>query len=479
MFSLSALRIYSYALGILGTALGIPLAVAILLKEYNTVPLFLIPMLFGWGAALLFAFRAPSKSRDISLRSAFSIVTGLWLTACLFSAIPLAFCRGFDSLVDVLFESISGFTTTGATVLANVEALPRSINLWRCQTHWLGGMGIIALAVALISLPGVGGFRLVKAETTGPDKGKVTSHIASTAKVLWFIYLGMTLLETLLLRWNGMDWVDALSHSFSTLGTGGFSTRNESIGAYHKPAIEWICTGFMFLASVNFALYFKLFTGRLRDVYRDTELRALIWIFASAILLITLLETTLGNTGFRSIAFTVAAILSSTGFGVSDYTTWLPSSQTLILALFLIGGCSGSTAGGVKIIRWTLLAQQLRNELRRLLHPHQVFSIRLNGIAGRESLVPAVSAFLFVYFSVVLLTLFAGTLAGLDLWTALTAALSMIGNIGPAFGALGPTANCGDLPAALKLWYCVVMLAGRLEIYTLLLCLGSLRTQRR
>ena len=409
------------------------------------------------------------------------MVAVLWIAICLFGAVPLYFSGAFASVTDAVFESVSGFTTTGASVLVDVETIPRSVNVWRCLTHWLGGMGVVALAVAMIPLLGAGGFRLIKAEATGPDKGKFTASIASTAKILWFIYVGMTALQASLL-WNlGLDWVDSLCHAFATMATGGFSTRNASVGAYGIAEVEWVCTAFMLLAAVNFVLYCKLFTGRFSEVAKNSELRAFFVIVFVAVALITVVETFAGapfGRTLREAAFQVASVVSSTGFMTRDYTTFLPAGQVVIIALFFIGGCAGSTAGGVKVIRWTMLAKQFANEMRRLVHPYGVFTLRINGISGRESSIPTVASFIFVYLALVLITAFFGSIAGLEPLTAFTGALSMVGNIGPAFGSLCPSANYAELPVILKWWYMIAMLAGRLEIYTLLLLAGSFASAR-
>lgn len=478
--SFSVLRILTYILGIVGTSLLVPFAVALRRGEGVMVPAFLVPMLFAWAAAAAFGFMARGREHEFRTRSAFGIVGCIWIAICLFGAVPLYWSGAFPSVMDAVFESVSGFTTTGASVLSDVESLPASLNLWRCQTHWLGGMGVVALAVALIPLLGIGGFRLIKAETTGPDKGKVTAQIASTAKALWFIYFGLTIAETLLLRLAGLCWVDALAHAFSTIGTGGFSTNNASVGGFGNPAAEWVIILFMLIASVNFALYYRLLTGRFAEVGRDSELRALGLVILVAVTLVASVQLAAapvgqGASAFRASVFQVFSILSTTGFGTSDYTTWRPAAQLALFALFFVGGSSGSTAGGMKIVRWTILAKQLRNEVARLLHPRGVFTLRINGVAGRESFVPIVAAFVFVYLAFVLATAFAGAFAGLDPYTAFSAALSMVGNIGPAFGALGPTSNYGPLPAGLKAWYCVAMLAGRLEIYTIVILVMNAR----
>ena len=472
---LSILRVLTYILGIAGSAFILPLAVAMADSDIQTALAFLSPLLAGWTVAAAFWFAVRKRPKIFDVKSAFGVVGLIWVAVCVFGAMPLYFSGAFPSFTDAMFESVSGFTTTGASALHEVENLPRSINLWRCETHWLGGMGVIALAVALIPLLGIGGFRLIKAEATGPDKGKLTSFIANTAKSLWLIYVMLTVIQAALLHLAGLGWVDSLAHAFSTMGTGGFSTRNASVGAFGSPAAEWICTAFMLLASVNFALYYKLFTGRVREVAGDSELRAFAVVVLASTAVVTALEsstaTALSQT-LRDTAFQISSVISTTGFMTADYTGWRPPSQAVVLILFFIGGCSGSTAGGVKVVRWTILAKEIVNEIRRIVHPHQVFTLRINGRPGYESLIPVVASFILMYFILVLATTFAGAISGLDVFTALTAAASMVGNIGPAFGQLGPTANYGSLPAALKWWYCFAMLAGRLEIYTLLIMIA-------
>ena len=474
---LSILRVLTYILGIAGSALLLPLAVAVADSDRRMALVFLVPLLAGWAVATAFWFAVRKRPKVFDVKSAFGVVGLIWVSICLFGSIPLYFSGAFASFSDAMFESVSGFTTTGASVLPEVESLPRSVNLWRCETHWLGGMGVIALAVALIPLLGIGGFRLIKAETTGPDKEKLTSFIANTAKSLWLIYVTLTAVQAVLLHFAGLGWVDSLAHAFSTMGTGGFSTRNASVGSFAMPAVEWICTLFMLLASVNFALYYRLLTGRVREVAADSELRAFAVVVLVAVAAATLLESNAGaamSQTVRNVAFQVASVVSTTGFMTADYTQWRPSAQVVILALFFIGGCSGSTAGGVKVVRWTILAKEIGNEMRRIIHPHQVFTLRINGKPGHESFIPVVATFILMYFILVLATAFAGALAGLDVLTSLTAAASMVGNVGPAFGQLGPTANCGFLPTPLKWWYCFAMLAGRLEIYTLLIMIGRI-----
>lgn len=472
MSILTVVRILSVIVAIVGTTFLLPIGVAVGCNEVQVIPSFAIPMVISWIVAAVFLLVGRKKNTTLSVHGSFIIVALGWICASLFGAIPLYASGAIPSITDAVFESVSGFSTTGATILSDVESLPRSINLWRCQTHWLGGMGIVALTVALLPLLGVGGFQLIKAETTGPDKGKFTPKIATTAKVLWFIYLGFTVLQTILLLIAGMDFVDAVSYAFATLGTGGFATKNASVGGYHSAAVDWICTTFMFLAGINFSMYHYLFAKKIADIKSNTELKLYVAITVIASLFVTLFEYGTYNGFFDSLrysTFQVVSILTTTGFATADYTLWKPASQVVIFILFFIGGCSGSTAGGMKVIRWAVLSKQLNNEVKKMLHPHGVFTIQIDGRVGRKDIVFSVAAFFFLYFIVIAVTTLFASMFGIDLLTSFTGALSMVGNVGPAFSKLGPSCNYGWLPAAVKWWYCFAMLTGRLELYTMLI----------
>ena len=472
MNAFSFFRIEFSVLGIVAATYIFPVIAALCFNETQVLPAFLIPMASALLIASAFFVAGRKKKIALSTRGAFVVVAFAWIFASVFGAIPMYFSAAIPRWIDALWESVSGFTTTGATILSEVESLPNSINLWRAQTHWLGGMGIVALTVALFPLLGVGGFQLIKAETTGPEKGKFTPKITTTAKALWTIYILFTCLELVLLKIAGMNFFDALLHSFSTVGTGGFSNKNSSIGAYNSAAIDAICTVFMFLAGVNFTLYFYLLTGKIQEIRENTEFKAYIALIFVFVLGMTFANVQHYNGFLRSLrysSFQTATIISTTGFATADYSFWPPLAQALIFFLFWTGGCSGSTSGGVKIIRWVILSKQANNEFLKTLHPHGVFSIRLNNRAGRKDIVFNVAAFMALYLLLLVLTTLFGTAANLDLTSAFTGALSMVGNVGPAFGALGPSCNYGFLPAALKGWYMFAMLAGRLELYTMII----------
>lgn len=472
MFFITLLKIVSILAAIVCGTFVIPVIVAVSCGETYLLPAFLIPMAVSIVFFLVINIFFRKIKYQMSVRQTFLIVALSWIAASVMASIPMYFCGAFGSYANSFFESVSGFTTTGATILSDVDSVPRSINMLRCLTHWLGGMGIVTLTVALLPLLGVGGFQLIKAETTGPEKGKVTARITTTAKILWLIYSAFTIIETVLLKIAGMDFADALAHSFATLGTGGFSVKSASIGAYNSVAIDIIITVFMFLAGINFSLYYYMIQRNFREVKNNSELKVYIGIVVFFVLMVTIsLLKTYGTFGksLRYASFQVMSLLSTTGFATADYVIWPTTTQFWLFILFFIGGCSGSTAGGVKVIRWIILSKQLNNETKQMIHPHGVFSVRLNNKVGRKDIVFNVSAFIVLYLILVAVTTFVGCIGKLDLYTAFTGALSMVGNVGPAFGTLGPSANYGFLPSFVKYWYCFAMLAGRLELYTMLI----------
>jgi trk system potassium uptake protein TrkH len=305
----------------------------------------------------------------------------------------------------------------------------------------------------------------------------MTPKIATTAKILWLIYLGFTAAQTVLLMLAGMNFPDALAHSFSTAASGGFSTKTLSIGYYNSTAVEMICAVFMILATINFTLYFFVFTGKIREALQNTEVKAYLVIIAVASFFLAFVNRPYFDSFAQSLEssfFHTASVISTTGFSSTDFAAWLPGAQMVIFALLLIGGTSGSTAGGVKVIRWTVLFKQVHNQIRALLHPHGVFTVQINKRAGRRDIVYSVTAFMFLYAALAALTAFIAALDGADVVTAVTAALALIGNEGPGLGKVGPLENFAFFSAPVKFFFCAVMLAGRLELYTLIvLCLPS------
>ncbi len=405
-----------------------------------------------------------------SYRDAFFFVSVTWVAASLLGAVPFVLSGSIPKFTDAYFETMSGFTTTGASILSDIEALPRSILFWRSLTHWLGGMGIVVLLIALFPFMGIGGFQVVKAEMPGPSVDRITPKITGTAKILWFIYVGMTALETGLLMLGGMDLFDALTHTFGTLATGGYSPKNLSVGDFRSAYIDAVITVFMIMAGVNFNLYFRMLTGKLRDIAHNTELKAYLFIFLVGTAVVTADLAVNGGmatgSGLRYASFQAASILTTTGFVTADYSRWPALSQAVLFILMWIGGCAGSTGGGIKVVRIVILIKQGLNEMRRLIHPRGVFTIRINKKGGRKDIVYAVSGFVFLYAATLLLTALVIAGAGNDLVTSLSAALATLGNIGPGFGGINPASNYGFLPDGILWFLSFIMMAGRLELFT-------------
>ncbi len=464
-------RIIFMILAIIAVSFIIPIGTALYTKEFHTVSAFVIPMIAVCTAAgVLFIINRHKKLR-LSAVGGIVLTAAAWIGAGILGALPLYLSGTIPAFADALFESVSGFTTTGATILTDIEACPLSMHVWRTQMHWLGGMGIVALTVALFPLLGVGGFRLIKSETTGPDKGKITAKITHTAKGLWFIYLGMTVVQIVFLMIAGLSFIESMCHTFASLGTGGFSTRNTSVGAFNSVAVDIICTVFMLLAGVNFSLYFKLFTGKAQEIFDNSELRAYLKIvfISSALIFISIYPLYGIKDGLRHSFFQVASIITTTGFSSVNYDLWPEFAKTVLLFLMFIGGCSGSTAGSIKVIRWLILKKQSDIETNILLRPHGVFGIRLNKRPGRKDIVYSVAGFIFAYFILTIITALVAVADGADMLSGFTASLALIGNIGPGFGLVGPAGNFAFFSPFVKVFFSFIMLAGRLELYTMII----------
>jgi trk system potassium uptake protein TrkH len=464
------LKIGAYVLALVSATMVFPLGLAFYYRENPGV--FLAPMAFSWAAALVMNLATRHEPLKISGRDGYLVVALCWVFASLISAVPFLLSGRFPSVIDAVFESVSGITTTGATILSDIEGLPVGVGVWRCQLHWLGGLGIIGLTVALMPLLGIGGFQLIKAETSGPDKTKITAKIADTAKILWIIYASLTAAQTVLLMLAGMSFPDAIAHAFSILGAGGFSTRNDSLASFASTPVNIICTIFMFLAAVNFSLYYALFRFQFRSIVNDTEFKAFLVISSLIILALTLIILpAFGSLGgaFLAAAFHSASLISTTGLAFTDYSQWHALAQPILMMMLALGGCSGSAAGGIKIVRWVVMAKQMRNQFRRFVHPRQVYSISLNKRMGRTDLVYSVAAFFFLYALLTAATAVVASFSGIDLYTSVGAALAIVGNVGLGLGRLGPSGNYAFFHDGAKLWFCAAMIAGRLELWTVAL----------
>lgn len=471
MNSLLDLRILGFLVAAIGLVQWVPVGAALWFGErsFPLVASSLASLVIGLSVAL------PARPVDASLRNrdGFLVVSFGWILASLFGALPYAISDVLGP-VDSLFESVAGFTTTGSTVLRDIEAVPRSLLLWRAITQWLGGMGIIVFALAILPILGIGGMQLFKAEIPGPTADKLRPRIVSTARRLLYIYVGFTVVEAVLLSFAGLSFYDAACHALTTVSTGGFSTRNASIGAFESVAVEWIVIVFMACGGINFALHYRLLRGDVRTVLRDTELR----YFAGLILLSTAAITLLlhgagleAGHELRTALFHALSIITTTGFGTSDFEAWPSLALVILVQLMILGGMAGSTSGGVKDVRVILSFRVLRNVLARGLHPRAMAIVKYGGQTVPLDVLAGVWAFLTVYGLIAIGATGVMAYAGYDLVTAFTSALTAIGNVGPGIGATGPSESFADVPAFAKLTLAFCMLAGRLEVYTLIMLL--------
>jgi len=459
----------------LALALLVPAVVASYLRGTEATSFYIVAVIAGvLGAVSELIFRQPAGFK-FGRREAFLLVTLAWVTASIVGALPYILIKGPGFIVDGLFESTSGFTTTGASILVDVENEPAGLLLWRSLSQWLGGMGIIVLGIAILPKLAVGGMQLLGAESPGPIAEKLTPRIAQTAKALWGIYALLTALEAVTLTLLGMAPLDAVNHAFATMATGGFSTKGLSIGAY-GPAIQLVVTLFMVLAGVNFALHFKLLRGKPLELFRDSELRLyLVLLFAGTVLLAgdLLMTSHEGNllSALRLGAFQSTAIITTTGFATADFNVWPAFSRALLFALMFVGGCAGSTGGSVKVVRSMIVIKKLVVEIKRLVQPNAVLPVRVGRRAIPDEVVTSVTTFLLLFVTLFALGGLILAMCGLDLVTAYSASAACLGNIGPGFGLVGPTENYAPLPAMAKLVLLGLMIIGRLELYTVLVTL--------
>ena len=450
-----------------GAAMALPLVVAVLYGES--------PLPFAWsiGIALAAGFllsRLPYKKHFFA-REGFFAVGLIWVLMGLFGSLPFYFCGQFNSFVDCLFECYSGFTTTGATILTNIEALPKGILFWRAFTHWLGGMGVLVLTTALLPSMGLRSHFLIQAESPGPVFSKLMPKQSQTSKILYTIYCVMTVMEIILLKLAGMPLYDSFIHAFSSAGTGGFSNRNLSVGAYGSPVIEMIIAVFVLLFSLNFATYFLLLCGRVKDVLNSDELRFFLGAVAVSTLAVSVDIYPLFRSAwpsFRYAFFQVASIISTTGFSTADYMTWPVFSQIIMVLLLLCGACAGSTGGGMKCSRILLLVRCLRREIRQIIHPRSVSVVKLDGKVVEENTLRSVMLFTGCYFLISLLATLVVSIDNFSFSTCFTAALTCMSNVGPGLDVVGPAGNFAAFSAMSKIVLSACMVIGRLEIFPIL-----------
>ncbi len=460
-------KVTGKALMVEAVSMLIPLMVCLFYQEDPTPFLFTIPlvMIIGFALSLL------HSNDHFFPREGFFSVALIWLLMGAFGALPFYFSGFFPSYIDCFFEAVSGFTTTGASILTAVEPLSRGILFWRSFIHWLGGMGVLILTIALLPSLGSRTLHLMKAESPGPVVSKLVPKSSQSSKILYGIYCGMTAIEVIALRIAGMPWYDSIVHSFATAGTGGFSTRNLSIAAYNSPAIEIIITIFMLLFSVNFSLYFLLLCGKVKQVLKSDELRFFLIVVFASIALISVniwnLYPTVGES-IRHAAFQVGSIISTTGFASTDFNQWPEFSRVLLVLLMFIGACAGSTGGAIKCSRVLLLGRCIRREIKQVIHPRVVNVVKLDGRVVDEPALRSVHIFFAAY---IFITLGATLLVSVDnnsFGTTFTAVVSCIGNIGPGLELVGPMGNYAFFSPFSKLLLSLCMIIGRLEILPIL-----------
>jgi len=412
---------------------------------------------------------------ELSRREGIGIVVFGWFFSTLLGCLPFIFTGALSSPFDAFFESCSGLTTTGASVMSDLENHSRAILLWRACSHFLGGMGILVLVVAIIPYLGVGGMQIYRAEVTGPSKDRLTPRIASTAKLLWGVYIIMNIALIALLKLGGMDWFDSVCHAFATISTGGFSTRSTSIAAFDSVYIETVIIVFMLLSGMNFALHFKALRGDVLCYFKDSECKLFILVWAIALTFITAnlaaSSDLTWSQAIRHAAFYVTSLLTCTGFGTVDYNVWPVFSQTMLIMLFIIGGCAGSTSGGIKQMRFMVLLKKMTRDVKSFLKPQAVYTVKI----GSQIIAPEFVFNITVFFFIYLFTVAGGTVIlsiySMDIMTAFSSVIACIGNIGPGFSSVGPMSNYAHLPDSAKTVLSLVMIMGRLEFYTLLVIL--------
>jgi trk system potassium uptake protein len=460
-------RLLSAILGFIPAIMIFPLIMAIVSGEKKMIISFALVMVVMIILSLTSFLSLQKKKLNLNAKDGFLIVFAVWVLASLAGAVPF-YLWGLN-FTDSFFESACTFATTGATTIANIEAMPRSLLLWRSIAHWFGGIGIVLVSVALLPLLGVGGFQLIKAEETGPEKEKITPKITVTAKLLFFVYIVLTFILFVLYLIGGMNWFEAVCQSLTALATGGINVRNKGIEAWDSPFIDGVTTVFLLLAGINFNLYCRILQRKFTEIKNNIELKAYLGIFAVAAIIITVsLVPYYGSvaSAFRHASFQSASVLSTAGNTTVNYEQWPSLARMVLFILMFIGGCSGSTAGGIKVIRHVILWKQIKNETQRMLYPQGIFRIQINNRVGRNDIVYGVSGFIFMYLFVIMTVTLITTASGIDLFSSLSAALSITGNIGVGFGVIGPGHNYSIFADHIKWLFSFVMLAGRLEMWT-------------
>ena len=451
------------------------LGVSLLYGEHDYMAI-LYSALITLGVGLVGLLVGRKNDKRLGKREGYIIVASVWLVFSLFGLLPYYFSGAIPHFTDAFFETISGFTTTAASIVTNIEVLSHGMLFWRSLTNWLGGMGIIVLSLAIFPFLGVGGMSLFTAEVTGATYEKIRPKMKDTAKYLWGMYLLLTIVETLLLRVCGMGWFDAVCHSFTTVSTGGFSTKNAGVGAY-GPGVHYVVLLFMILGGVNFTLLYFLFKGKIKRLREDEELRWYLSAMGIFSVIVTIVLFVMSDThtwstwetSFRQATFNVVALITTTGFAGFDYTLWPSILPLLMFLLYFTGGSAGSTSGGIKWSRIAFLCKNVFCEFKRLIHPNAIIPVRMNGKVINSGIANGITAFIIIYLGLIVVGTLVCVLCGLSVIEAFGAVTASIGNVGPGLGESGPAGNYAMMPDIVKWILTAYMLLGRLELFTVLL----------
>ena len=465
-------RIIVHTLGIVlnfeAAALVLPLICALILRE-SCINVFLISIAICLLAGTILTWKRPGN-KTMYAKEGFVIVALSWFLISIFGAIPFYISGAIPNFIDAFFETASGFTTTGASILKNVEALPKSMLMWRSFTHWIGGMGVLVLLVAILPLSGSKNMFLIRAESPGPEVNKLVSRVGSTAKILYGMYLFFTVTEIIFLLAGGFDLFEALTISFGTAGTGGFAILNSGLASY-SPYIQIVVTVFMILFGVDFSVYYLLIMRRFKAAFRSEEVRMYIGVVIAASLVIALnCMHIFKNFGvaLRYSAFQVASVITTTGYATTDFNMWPELSKTILVLLMFSGACAGSTGGGIKVSRLMLLAKSIKKEIKIAVHPQRIYKVKMSGRIVEHETVRAVNVFLAAYLLIFAVSLLIISINGFDFTTNFTSVLATLNNIGPGLNMVGPAGNFSAFSSLSKLVFIFDMIAGRLEIFPLL-----------
>lgn len=441
-----------------------------------------VAAMLGTGSLLTYIFR--KSGRNVSRKDGYIVVTVIWVVFSLFGSLPYMLSGAIPDFTDAFYETMSGFTTTGSSILSNIESMPKSLLFWRALTHWIGGLGIVFFTVAVFPIFGLGDMHLFAAESVGPMRAKLHPRISVTARWILTVYVGLTLIATVALFFSGMGWFDAVCHSMSTVSTGGFSTKQASLAAFNSPLIEYMTVLFMFLGGVSLSLqYLLIFKGRPMELYRDTEFRTYFTFIAVFTVLVSigllLTEPMDAEGAFRTALFQVVSIQTTTGFATADYTLWAPLIWLMLCGLMFVGACSGSTSGAMKCVRVATLTKVMWNEFKRIVHPNAVIPVRMARKIVPTTVQSAILAYTVIYFFMVIVGLTVNMAFGLDFLDAFGLSVASVGNVGPGLGHYGPMDSLALLPDGVK-WFCSFqMLVGRLEFFAVLLLLTPVFWKRQ